>query len=313
MESAVADADASAVRDWSLYRFRLRSAFIDLLYAQELLPVVEQIAQRRAAMADTMESRYRSGLESKGAQAMSRAVLAEARQDAADAAYNLSLCRGTLARLLALKEPLSTRAAGELESSVPTVTNSFEELALNTPDYRVAACAMRRAEGQVALARSRHGLQLSLVANVSPRSDTWAQDSPDWFAGIRMAIPLYTGGRKDLDVSAARHDAERVAAGLVALRRNLAMEVEAAHAGCRAAAAWVQLAPDGLAAAQLCVDIARREAEAGLSPFSRWEQAEDNLARRQQAYLKSRRDAALARARWERLVGADAAERNGEP
>lgn len=311
-ESAVADADAIALLKWSEYRFRLRNAFIDLLYAQKILPVLDQTLQRRVAIAELVESRYRSGQESKGVRDVSRAVLAETRQEAAEAEQSLALCQRRLARLLVLEEPQSPRVTGELEGAVPAVTNGFDELAQNTPAYRIAACAARRAEGQVALARSRYGPQISAMANASPRSDSWAQETPDWFAGFRMTIPLYAGGRQDFEVSAAAHEREQVAAELQALRRDLAMEIEAACAECRSTAMRLQLAPDGLAAAELRSDIARREVEAGLSPLNRWEEAETDLARRQQAYLKARRDAARAQARWDRLIGDDAAERNQE-
>lgn len=313
--ATVDDASASAVSRWSDYRFRLRNGFIDLLYAQELVPMLDQTVKRRAEMVQVVERRYNSGQENKGALAVSRVLLAESRQEAADAARSLDLCRRQLARLLGWGQPDTVRVAGDLCVAVPVATNVLEEVAQRTPAFRAASSLAKRAEGQLAVTRARFGPQLNLVANASPRSDSWTQENPEWFAGLRLEVPLYLGGRKDLEVSAARTELAQAIAELQAAKRDLLTTVEAAAEECRSAAAWVQLARESLAAAELRADIVRREVEAGLTPLVRWEEAENDLARRRQASLKARREAARVQARWERLVGTDtvAGKEEGEP
>jgi outer membrane protein TolC len=302
-EAAVAAVRAEAAAGWCEFRFKLRQAFIDSLYAQELIPLLEANSRRRDAVYRVMAARHASGQESQSAVLVGWTLVFESRAEVSDAKANLALSYSRLGRLMGMELPAGFCTTGRLDAAVPAPTNNYDQLACVSPEYRVAECAVRRAEGLVAAARSRHGPQLSAVANMSPRSDSWAQDSPEWFAGVRLVVPLYAGGRRESDVAAAEYERRRAAAMLLAVKRDIATAMESAAAEWRAAVGWMWVAREGLEASEALADLARREAESGLALLARWEEAERDLARRRQAGLKTRRDAARAFARWERLTG----------
>lgn len=315
LRAAEAQAAAAAgARVRADYELRLRLAFLDGLAAQERLPLAEEIRDRTAGLARAVETRHRTGQEHSGHLAAVQAAAASAQVEVDLAVRALALCRDRLAALLDLEPGQVARLAGELAGAPPPADPGEPEAWVQaTPEYAAAKQAVQQAEARTALARSQTSYQFDAVANASPRSDSWNDDAPEWFAGVRLKLPLYEGGRARQEAAAARSEARQGEAHLAALKRDLRLEFLAAWNDYQAATARQALLPARVKSADLRADIARREYEAGLAPLAPWEAAESEWAAQRQDSIRIRREAAIAQARWERLANVDSGQEGNEP
>jgi outer membrane protein TolC len=303
-KSEVLEAGASQVRIGADYLWRLRVAFLELLSAQEVLPLVSEIHSRRTSLLKAVEAKHRAGQENIGSLAVSRSALEIADHAVAQANRNLSLCRIRLNVLLGFEGLSVERICGTLGCEpAPSYSDKLVGLISSTPEYVMAKAAIQKAEARAASAKSRNSYQFDALSRVSPRSDSWTQQEPDWFAGIRLTIPLYEGGRSKMEFKAAKSAAHKAEAQLTAVERDLLIDFHTTLSRYQASAERLALQKNAVESAQLRADIARREYEAGLTSLVSWESAERDCAQKSINAIRIGHDAALAQARWERLLG----------
>ena len=118
-------------------RLRLRTAFINLLNAQELVHVVEDIVKIRRDNLELITLRYQSGLEHKGALLTAEANLAQASFELAQAQRDVELAQRQLTKEMGRKEfsPMQVSADFKVVDSA-TAKPDFDFLAKNNPSLQ---------------------------------------------------------------------------------------------------------------------------------------------------------------------------------
>jgi len=95
-------------------RLRLRTAFIELLKAQESVTIREDIATRRKQNADLVQLLYDGGREHKGSLLTAQANLAQAEFDVSQANRNIILAQRQLTKEIGRMELKPIKATGDL-------------------------------------------------------------------------------------------------------------------------------------------------------------------------------------------------------
>jgi outer membrane protein len=280
----------------------LRMAFYELLFAQEELPLTRLTVDRRSGHLNTVRLRYDAGRETKASLLMVQAALSEANAEAAAAEQNLQLARKKLGRLLSRSETEPITVTGNFPTEPPQTKPSLPTIQ-STPESRIAEGELARAEAGITSARSAIYPELEAVASFSPRSDSWSNNDPRWFAGLWLKYTFFSGGSDRHKLAAARFNRTRAEALRESVARSAAAAAEQALTDYCQSVLHSAVQREVLKAAELRAEITRTEYEHGTLSFSNWELVEMDLINKQKTTLKSKLDCGLAQARWIHVTG----------
>ncbi len=288
----------------SSIRLSLRTAFIELLKAQESIELTRSIAERRKQQLDMVSLRYDAGREHKGSLMTAQANLAEARFDVRQAQREIRLARQQLATEMGYSNFVPIRAEGDLETDIriePDV--DVRALARRHPSVLARTASKISAEYGLKSAWSEFFPEINGTGSIGRSASDWPPADEDWSVGISLSVPLFQGGNNIEQVyseKAALREAEEeersefndVLYTLEEKRKNLEDTVEE-----------VAISEQFLAADRERSRISEAQYSHGLLSFDNWIIIEDNLVRSRKAYLEARAAALRARAQWDEARG----------
>ncbi|MBU1694121.1 MAG: TolC family protein, partial [Verrucomicrobia bacterium] len=300
LESAQANYDSANAE----VTYSLRSAFVNLLHAQEQVAVLRLIEQRRRDNLELVGLRYEGGREHKGSLALIEASFYEAQTELRQAERQVDSARRVLARTMGLAEdgPAST-VAGSLESGAAPESMDWTAAAEQTPAYAGAQAAIRSAEASVRSARSGYRPDISLASSAGRSGNEDAFDTDRWSVGVRLSFPFWSGGQTRQEVAQARAQLARAEAQEAETLNGLVSDLSESLLSFRNATENVRVQARYFEAADLRAEIAREQYGAGLLTFENWDVIENERISYQRRLLESQRAALLAEAAWRRATG----------
>ncbi len=280
-------------------RLDLRSAFIDLLKAQEMIRITEEIASRRKQQVDLVQLRYDAGREHRGSLLTARANLADARLDITRARRDLLIAQKKLHRAMGREEFTPLKAEGSLELAVlPSGDPEFKELVERHPSVLKQATETESARLGVKSAWAGFAPDIYGTGNISRSDSDWPPDEERWSLGVSLSIPLFEGMGRVAEIS-------RADAALLEAEENERSERD--DTGLSLAEAWVDFRDTAdevsvqlqfLEADEERAKISEAQYSTGFLSFDNWIIIEDNLVRTKKTYLESRADALREEAKW---------------
>lgn len=303
-EEAVRSAEFAYMAVSSDVRYRLRIAFVELLRAQKLLSIAQNIADRRRKNLELVRLRYTAGREHKGSLLTAEANLSQAEFEVAQAGRNLTLAQQRLARELGRKAFSAISVQGRLAVTEPTaMPDNIEEMA--RANFEVQRRIALKEQAKFGLKSARADLAPKLYANASAgrTSSDWPPRNDEWSIGINLTLPLFEGGIRRAELARAR----------AALRQAEAEEQSAINEAVASLRdKWTKFAnaveqavvqKKFLDAAQARATIARSQYSTGLISFDTWTIIEDDLVRAEKALLSAEADAMILEADWIKARG----------
>ena len=285
-------------------RLSLRTAFIELLKAQELLTITEDIAVRRKQNADLVQLLYEGGREHKGSLLTAQADLSQAEFEVAKAKRSIIVAQRQLTKELGRTELKPIRAMGTFDI-IPTTTTrpDFESLADRTP-FLEALVAEKEAS-RLDLKSAKAGFSPELYANARiGRSDAyWPPDNDEWSVGVSLTFPLFEGGRRWAEVSKARAVLSQIQADERSNRDGIILTLEETWTDWQNAIDTVAVQKHFLQAAEERAKIAQAQYSNGLISFDNWTIIEDALVQAQKSFLDAQANAFIAEASWIQAQG----------
>ncbi len=306
---AAANREAAAI-DLQIAKARvsaaLKSAFAALAFAEDNLRLAREIIRRREENLKLVELRYESGRENKGSYLLSRAALAQARFDLAQAEQERELARQQLARALGRTEASEFEIAGALPSRDPPEKVDFPALVRATPEYRRALAEERAAHEGIGVARAALLPSLDLTGTLARQGEGWAPEERVNSLRLNLSIPLYSGGRDYYGMRSAAASFAAAQANREGVEHRLLAQLKDAYYRYVQAVEKLRVDEEFLAAARVRAEIARRRYDNGLISFEDWDIIENDLVARQKQVLSSRRARLEAEAAWEQVLGTGA-------
>jgi outer membrane protein TolC len=282
-------------------RQALRSAFVDLLKAQEQRSITELIATRRAQNMAMIKLRYDGGLEHRGSLLLAQADLAQAQADVASAARAITLSQRNIATILGkTMDPF-------------VVTENVEELQITTPDFETIAetsDTLRELAAKLDAAKHSaaavHAVQLpQIYANyqTGKSGNSWPPDDAQWSLGGNLSFTVFDGNTNGANAakadSAVRQANLQVLDGHQTVIFTLA-QTWSALADTRDA---LTVAESFLVAAEERSKIADAQYASGLLTFDNWSIIEDNLVSAQKSLVAAKAAVLQAEANWVQACG----------
>ncbi|ABB23382.1 TolC family protein [Pelodictyon luteolum] len=287
-------------------RFVLRSAFTELLKAQEMVELSSDIALRRKNNARLIALRYRAGREHIGSLRRAEADLAAAEFEVAQASRGLVLARCVLSSALGRRERSPLRVAGSFTAPVPEtrLAPDFQAIARRNP-LVVELEAVRNAAGySLAAAESAFAPELYLRSSAG-RSETsdWPPENVSLHAGVELVVPIYEGGAGRARVAGARAALSGKDAAVESGMLQVLDLLEASWKQFVDARERLTVQKKYLDAAVERSSIADAQYSNGLISFDDWVIIEDNLVSAKKEFLNAGGNLWIAEAQWIQAKG----------
>ena len=288
----------------SQVRFRLRSAFIDLLRAQELIKVSEDIVKIRRSSLQLIALRYESGLEHKGALLTEEANLAQAEFEYNQAKRSLEVAQRQLTKELGRMEFVPVTVQGDFTVSDFSLEKpDFETLAKNNPYLQQLTAQENSAAFGIKSAYGDFYPKISAQGGIDKTGTHWAPNKEQWDAGLTLTWPLFEGGLRLAQVGQARAAFRQAQAIKRSSRDGIVVTLEQTWADLRDAVERVSVQQKVLTAAEERSKISEAQYSTGFITYDNWSIIEDNRVQAKKAYLDTQANALAAEASWIQAKG----------
>ncbi len=285
-------------------RFRLRTAFVELLRAQELLDITEDIVKRRRQNAELVKLRYEAGIEHKGSLLTAEANLAQAEFDVSQARRNIHLAQRRLTKELGREQFSPVRIKGNLTVQYADSEQAdLDTIAETNPSLLEIAARKEAARFELKSAKVEFYPELFARAGAGRTDSKWPPDEDEWSVGLVLSFPLYEGGSRTAEVSRATAELNRTRADERSERDSVVLALEETWTDFQDAVDRVLVRQKFFEATRERAKIARAQYANGLISFDNWTIIEDDLVRDQKAFLEAQADALNAEALWIQAKG----------
>ena len=280
-------------------RLSLRTAFINLLRAQELLNITEEIFKIRRGNFELITLRYESGLEHKGALLTAQANLAQAQFEIVQAKRALEVAQRRLVKEMGRTEASPLRAEGVFQVNDAALEKpDFEALARNNPSLGKLIAQKNAASFGIKAARADFFPQLSGRAGRDKSGQHWPPGGNSWDAGLSLSFPLFEGGLRLAEVDKAKAIFNQARENERSSKDSIIVALEQTWAALQDAIETVEVQKKFLEASEERGKIAEAQYSLGLIQFDNWTIIEDDLVSTKKAFLDAQANALLAEASW---------------
>lgn len=298
----VAEANLKSIK--AKLSYDLKSAFANVLYAQDSIKLAQNILKRRTDNLNLVQLRFQSGRENKGSVLLSKAYMKQAQLDVLKAEHALDSSKSTLIRVLGL----APDEVIDVKERVPvldaaTATPAFQKIAEDSPERRTSEGQLQSAEAGLTSSRSGFYPTLNLQGSVGKYGEDFFPDQDKWSVGATLSWSLFSGG-KDYFTQKSSFAQKLVAENnLRNLNLDLIARLKAAYANYVESVKDVEVSDAFADASSTRAEIARSKYNNGLSSFDDWDIIENDLINRQKDQTLKHRDRIVAEATWEKTQG----------
>jgi outer membrane protein TolC len=280
-------------------RLDLRSAFVQLLRAQESIDLYAQILARRKQNLELVKMRYEAGREHRGSLLTAEASLARAQADSAQAARGLVLARHGLAKVLGLAVTGPLVVTGSLSAaSAVSDQPDFEALVRDNPVLQKMMAQRELAALNVESAKAEYFPTVYGFLSADRSGTSRPTTATEWSAGVQMALPLFEGGATYHGVRGKEAALRQASEDARSTRGAVLFTMQEKWVSYRNALEDAGVQQKFLRAAEERAKIAESQYSIGLIQFDNWVIIEDNLVQLKKSYLDAGAQALSAEAEW---------------
>ena len=285
-------------------RLRLRTAFVNLLRAQDLIHVTEDIAKIRKDNFELITLRYQSGLEHKGALLTAEANLAQAMFEVSQAKREVELAQRQLTKEMGRKTfvPMTVNADFKVQVSVNEKPD-FDVLALKNPSLLQLTAQKNAAEFSLRSTYGNFFPTLTGQAGANKAGNHWSPQGDEWNLGLTLSLPIFEGGLRLGQVSQAKALVNQLIQNERSTKDSVVVALEQTWVSLMDAIEIVGVQYKQLVATEERSKIAEAEYANGFITYDNWTIIEDNLVSAKLAYLNAQANALLAEANWIQAKG----------
>lgn len=288
----------------SAVRFRLRSAFINLLKAQEMLRISEEIYAIRRGNFELISLRYESGLEHKGALLTAEADLADAQYGITQTQRDVEVAQRELIKEMGREHLSSLKVAADFTvGDQAREKPDFEVLAKNNPSLQQVDFQKKSAEYSLKSSYANFSPVFSGQAGAGKSSSHWPAQNDQWNLGLNVSMPIFEGGLRLAQVAQAQALLNQLKQNERSTRDSVTLTLEQTWAGLQDTMDNTGVQEKILTATEERSRIAGAQYSTGFISFDNWIIIEDNLVKAKKSFLDAQAAALLAEAAWIQAKG----------
>jgi outer membrane protein len=302
MQSAYAKLEfqrASYQASKSSVMLALRSAFVNLITAQNNVDLLTLILQQRQQNTKMIQLSYDGGNEDKGNLLSTQASEASARYDliAARRAYDIAK--------LQLSQLIGQEVSGEVQDVQPSSAEAVDirALSVQTPAYVEAKKTYEIADLTQKSTVSEFLPTISANFSDSKTGTNWPPDSPSKSWGLNLSYNLFPGGGNIADwaISAATLDSAREQ--MYQSFNDQVLNLKQAYENYRDSMDGLEVAKLQLAADTERAKISTAKYLDGLMSYDDWSLIQNSYIQSQKGVVSAKQAALLAEAAWRNAYG----------
>lgn len=285
-------------------RYRLRSAYINLLKAQEALKITQDIYDIRQSNLALITLRYESGLEHKGALLTSEADLAKAKYGINQARRALEVAQRDLIKEMGWAQFTPIAVKGDFKVKDTGLEKpDFEIIAQKHPSLQQLIAKKNMAQFSLNAAYASFSPTLSGSAGADKSGSHWEPKGDNWNLGFALSMPIFEGGLRLAEVSQSTAYLNQIKENERSAKDSILMALEQSWASLQDAIDNIEVQYKSLIATEERSKIAQAEYSIGFITFDNWTIIENNIVQQKNAYLDAQANALLAEADWIQAKG----------
>lgn len=283
--------------------FNLKSAFAQLLYAQKLIKISQDVIDIQQGNARLVKLLYEGGSEDKGNMELSQANLDQALYNLDQAIRTRDLSGVQLGVYIGQNLAAPVLAEGELRTDVLPVTPDFTQLALLTPSYFQHKAQADAAAAGITIANSGWYPTVNATASANRSDSQFPLKGQGWSAGFSVSYPLFQGGATYFDVKAADASLRQALDNLRSGTNDAALTLAQMFKSMVDAEDNVRIQKELLNATALRYKISEADYRNGLMSFQDFNTITDDYVGQLQTLLNAQLSAVISEASWEEARG----------
>lgn len=285
-------------------RLNLRSAFVELLKAQELTSLTKEIAERRKKNFELVKLRYEAGREHRGSLLTAGADLANAEYEVRQAERSITLSQRDLSKEMGLEKFNPAVVKGEFSvRGGYDAKPDIEGLADTTPFLRELIAKKEAARSDLKSEQADFFPEVYVNGSVGKSSSDWPPENDTWSFGATVSLPIFEGGSRFADISKAKSKLRQLESDERSGRDTVLLTLEDTWKDFRDSIENVSVRKKFLEAAEERARITTTRYETGLTSFDDWIIIEGNLVNAKKSYLNARANMLIAWAYWIQAIG----------
>jgi outer membrane protein TolC len=288
----------------STVRYRLRSAYVNLLKAQEALKITQEIYDIRRSNLELITLRYQSGLEHKGALLTAEADLANAQYQISQAKRGLEVAQRQIIKEMGRTKFSPVLVKGDFKvREMVREKPDFEMIVKNHPSLNQIIAQRNAAQFNLNSAYANFSPTLSGSAGANKSGSHWSPNGDNWNLGLSLSMPIFEGGLRLAQVSQAKAYLNQIKENERSVKDSAVLALEQDWASLQDALDNVKVQEKQLLATQERSNIAQAQYSTGFIAFDNWIIIEDNLVNAKNAFLDAQANALFAEASWIQAKG----------
>jgi len=288
-------------------RYRLRSAYVDMIRLERLLATNRLIEERRKQNAELVRLRYEAGRENVGSALRAEAIFGQAVFDVRQTERFLESEALRLARESGGEFVFPVRMNDDFEKMLPKVslaTADYAALAEKTPKVIRLIKTAEAAKAAVVKAQSAVWPQVDGSYDYGYSGKRASAMKDESFLGLNVTVPFFNGGKNVNAIRKAKADYDAVQKAAQVARDEAIALLAAAWVPYMDAIENVEVRRKFLEAARKRAEIIRAEYSTGLVNFTDFDAAEQENANAEKDYVESLANVFVQQANWEKTQGA---------
>jgi len=285
-------------------RYKLRQSFINLMKAQELIKITEDILQRRKKQYMDIRLRYEAGKEHKGSLLNSSASLSQAEFENEQAKRNLSLVQQSLANAIGRENFEEIKVNSDFVLTINLNQEpDFEQILLKNYDYILLDLTKKSAECSYASSIGSFFPSVSLNGSISRSGEKFLPEDTGWSLGINISLPILDGGLLIAKVRSAGANLQQAEKDFEYGRKDILLNIKQAWNSLLDAKNNCEIQDKFLEAANERAKIADVQYSNGLLNFDNWIIIQDNLVNTKKSYINAEANLLITEDAWIQIKG----------
>jgi outer membrane protein TolC len=288
-------------------RYRLRSAYVDMIRLERLLETNRLIEERRKQNAELVRLRYEAGRENLGSALRAEAIFGQAAFDVRQTGRFLESEALRLARESGGEFVYPIHINDDLEKMLQKVSlkeQDYAALAEKTPKVTRLIKTAEAAKAAVVSAQSAVWPQVDGSYDYGYSGERASNLKDQSFLGLNVTVPFFNGGKNVNAIRKAKADYEAAERAAQGARDEAIAVLASAWVLYRDAIESVEVRRKFREAAEKRAEIIRAEYATGLVNFTDFDAAEQENANAEKDYVESLANVFIQQANWEKTRGA---------
>lgn len=280
-------------------RLELKTAFINLLKAQSLVGINEDIVKRRKHVMDLVRMRYNAGSEHRGSWYSARADYLAASASLASAKRDIDLARRSLCFIMGIDGASNISVRGDIHAAVAySGQPDFSSLAEGSPTYLRSAAQLKSSELSLSASKAAFSPTVRGSGSIARSGEELRDMRTNWSLGLNVNAPLFSGGETWYGYKRAQAEYHQAVLNQKQTKNDVMQTMEKNWNNLLTSIENVTVQKANLEAYTERSKIGEAQYSIGTLSFDNWTIIENNLSNAQKSYLEACASALTSEAQW---------------